>query len=144
VVGKCVWPAARRPTFDVVRWLVDGMNVIGSRPDGWWRDRQGAMERLVAALDRFAEASGDEVAVVFERPPQPPIAAGRVEVAHAPRAGANAGDDEIARRLAADPEPTSIRVVTSDRALASRALAAGAEVEPAAPFRARIEDAARR
>ena len=127
-----------------MRWLVDGMNVIGSRPDGWWRDRQGAMERLVAALERFAEASGDEVAVVFERPPQPPIAAERVEVAHAPRAAANAGDEEIVRRLAAAADPASIRVVTSDRALASRALAAGAEVEPAAAFRARLDDATRR
>jgi predicted RNA-binding protein with PIN domain len=124
-----------------VRWLVDGMNVIGSRPDGWWRDRQGAMERLVAALERFADASGDDVAVVFERPPQPPIPARRVEVAHAPRAAADAGDDEIVRRLAVDPAPRSIRVVTSDRALASRALAAGAEVEPAAAFRARLDDA---
>ena len=33
------------------RLIVDGMNVIGSRPDGWWRDRPGAMRRLVEKLE---------------------------------------------------------------------------------------------
>ena len=33
-----------------VRWIVDGMNVIGSRPDGWWKDRSGAMVALVERL----------------------------------------------------------------------------------------------
>ena len=37
------------------RWVVDASNVIGSRPDGWWRDRAGAARRLVAALDDLAE-----------------------------------------------------------------------------------------
>jgi len=40
-------PQARRPTLVGVRWFVDGMNVIGSRPDAWWRDRDRAMLRLV-------------------------------------------------------------------------------------------------
>ena len=35
--------------------VVDAMNVIGSRPDGWWRDRAGAIERLVDRVDRWAE-----------------------------------------------------------------------------------------
>ena len=35
---------------------VDASNVVGSRPDGWWRDRTGATRRLVAAL----EARGGE------------------------------------------------------------------------------------
>ena len=38
------------------RWVVDASNVIGSRPDGWWRDRAGAARRLVAALDALARA----------------------------------------------------------------------------------------
>jgi hypothetical protein len=43
------------------------MNVIGSRPDGWWRDRRGAMRRLVESLERFAAAHpDDEVAVVLD------------------------------------------------------------------------------
>jgi predicted RNA-binding protein with PIN domain len=122
------------------RWLVDGMNVIGSRPDGWWRDRHGAMVRLVELLERFATASGEEVAVVFEKPPSPPIASATVEVAHAPRGGPDAADEEIVRILHADPDPDGIRVVTSDRRLAVQACAAGAAVEAAAPFRARLEE----
>jgi predicted RNA-binding protein with PIN domain len=121
------------------RWLVDGLNVIGSRPDGWWRDRHGAMVRLVEMLERFAESTGEEVAVVFEKPPSPPIASTLVEVAHAPRAERDAGDEEIVRRLGADPDPGGIRVVTSDRRLAEQVRAAGAEVESASSFRARLE-----
>jgi hypothetical protein len=40
------------------RALVDGMNLIGSRPDRWWNDRDGAVHRLVGELDRFAAATG--------------------------------------------------------------------------------------
>ena len=36
------------------RWIVDAMNVIGSRPDGWWKNRRGAMVRLVEQLERWA------------------------------------------------------------------------------------------
>ena len=35
-----------------MRWYVDGMNVIGTRPDGWWRDRDAAMLHLVDLLER--------------------------------------------------------------------------------------------
>jgi predicted RNA-binding protein with PIN domain len=122
-----------------VRWLVDGLNVIGTRPDGWWRDRHGAMVRLVEQLERFAVATGEGVTVVFEKPPSPPIGSELVEVAHAPRARPNSADDEIVRRLGEEPDPAEIRVVTSDRRLAEQAVAAGALVEPAAAFRRRLE-----
>jgi predicted RNA-binding protein with PIN domain len=122
-----------------MRWLVDGMNVIGTRPDAWWKDRHGAMTRLVDLLERFVAANGEDVTVVFEQPPSPPIASPLVEVAHAPRAQPDSGDDEIVRRLRADLDPGQIRVVTSDRRLADQARAAGAAVEPAAPFRTRLE-----
>src|SRR5262249_52741930 len=89
-----------------VRWIVDGMNVIGSRPDGWWKDRHGAMVVLVDRLDRWASAQGEDVTVVFERPPSKAIRSSVIEVAHAPQAGANSADDEIVRRLQADPQPT--------------------------------------
>ena len=115
------------------------MNVIGSRPDGWWQDRHGAMARLVRHLDRWVAAAGEEVAVVFERPPSPPIDSSAVEVTGARHGGANAADDEIVRRVGADHEPRSITVVTSDRELARRVRAAGASVEPAAAFRSRLD-----
>ena len=125
--------------MDTVRWLVDGMNVIGTRPDAWWKDRHGAMVKLVGMLERWAANGGADVTVVFEQPPSPPIRSTVIEVAHAPRPKPNAADDEIVRRLRADPDPAAVRVVTSDRWLADRAWAAGASVEGADSFRTRIE-----
>ena len=124
-----------------MRLLVDGMNVIGSRPDGWWKDRDGAMARLVEELERLAEASGDEITVVFEREPRPPIVSELVEVAHAPESRPDAADDEIVRLLKADAAPESIIVATSDRRLAGRAGAIGATVEGAGSLRRRISAA---
>jgi predicted RNA-binding protein with PIN domain len=124
-----------------MRWLIDGMNVIGTRPDAWWKDRHGSMIKLVDMLERWAAATGEEVTVVFEQPPSPPIRSTVIEVAHAPRPRRDSADDEIVRRLAATSEPGSVRVVTSDHWLSDRVHAAGATVEPSAPFRALIEDA---
>jgi predicted RNA-binding protein with PIN domain len=115
------------------------MNVIGTRPDGWWRDRDRAMLDLVKALENWAAHEGEDVTVVFERPPRPPIRSSVIEVAHAPKPRANAADDEIIRRLLADPNPTRVHVVTSDRWLADRASAAGATVQGAESFRTRLE-----
>ena len=115
------------------------MNVIGTRPDAWWRDRDAAMLRLVDQLERWAANDGEEVTVVFERPPSPPIRSTVIDVAHAPKPKRNAADDEIVRRLRADPDPGAVRVVTSDRWLADRASAAGASVEGADSFRTRLE-----
>jgi uncharacterized protein YaiI (UPF0178 family) len=120
-------------------WIVDAMNVIGSRPDGWWRDRHAAMVRLVDSLERWAAAEGEDVTVVFEGPPRPPIRSSVIEVAHAARRGANAADHEIVRRVAAADVPGELRVVTSDRALADQARARGAAVHPAESFRDEID-----
>ena len=115
------------------------MNVIGTRPDAWWRDRHGAMVRLVDLLERWASTSDDDVIVVFEKKHSPPIRSTVVEVAHAPRPRPNSADDEIGRRVLADPQPALVRVVTSDNWLADQVRAAGATVEPAASFRNRID-----
>jgi predicted RNA-binding protein with PIN domain len=122
-----------------VRWLVDGMNVIGSRPDGWWKDRHGAMVRLVEQLERLTERTSEEVAVVFERRPSPPIESRSVEVAHAPAAKPDSADDEIIRRLGAEPHPEEVTVVTSDARLAKRARVAGASVQGASAFRTELD-----
>lgn len=124
----------------LVRWFVDGMNVIGSRPDGWWRDRDAAMVRLVDLLERWAADTGEDVTVVFERAPSPPIRSTVIEIAHAPRPRANAADDEIVRRVAAESDSQHVWVVTSDRLLADRARARGAVVEGADSFRRRLEE----
>lgn len=123
------------------RALVDGMNLIGSRPDRWWNDRDGAVHRLVGELDRFAAATGEDVTVVFDRRP-PDLDPGRhgaVEVAFASRRGRDAADHEIVAMVAADPEPGQFLVVTSDRRLAERVLDLGALVEPSSRFRRRID-----
>ena len=122
-----------------MRWIIDGMNVIGSRPDGWWRDRHAAMVKLVDALERWAAADGDDVVVVFEQPPRPPIVSSVIEVAHAKRARPNSADDEIVRRVKLEPDPSSIRVVTSDGVLSQQVSAAGASVYPSSTFRAELD-----
>jgi predicted RNA-binding protein with PIN domain len=126
-------------TVGVVRWIVDAMNVIGSRPDGWWKDRHAAMVRLTRQLDRWAVTPGRRVTVVFERPPSPPIQSEVVTIAAAPRAGANSADDEIVRLVRAAQRPQDITVVTSDATLVNRVTDAGAATCPAARFRNLIE-----
>lgn len=123
-------------------WLVDAMNVIGSRPDGWWRDRDAAMAKLVARVEIWADAAGEEATVVFEREPVPPIESELIEVAHAPEARPDAADDEIVRRAGAADDPSTLTVVTSDRRLAGRVQAIGAAVESASAFRRRLDAAA--
>ena len=115
------------------------MNVIGTRPDGWWKDRHGAMVRLVDQLERWASAEGDHVTVVFERLPSPPIRSAVIEIGHAPRAAPNSADDEIVRWVRTDDRPDEITVVTSDSTLADRVRDAGASVYPATSFRNLID-----
>ena len=123
-----------------MRRLVDAMNVIGTRPDGWWKDRHAAMVRLVEQLERWIADSGEEVTVVFEGEPEPEIRSETVAIAYAPRRGPDAADDEIVRLLEADPDPGGVTVVTSDHALVDRAREFGATVEAAAAFRRRLDE----
>jgi uncharacterized protein YaiI (UPF0178 family) len=122
-----------------VRWIVDAMNVIGSRPDGWWKHRRAAMVRLVDQLERWALANSQRVTVVLEKPASPPLRSTVVQIAEAPRAGADSADDEIVRIVGADVCPQQITVVTSDLRLAGRVQRLGATVYPAASFRNLVE-----
>ena len=109
--------------------IVDAANVVGSRPDGWWRDRAGAAGRLIAGLAAHATPDQDLVAVLegAARAGADPGRAGPVEVVHAP----GTGDDEIVRLVAeargADPD-RPVTVVTADRGLRERVTALGAAV----------------
>ena len=122
-----------------MRWIVDGMNVIGCRPDGWWRNRHRAMATLVDHLERWAHRERLGVTVVFEQPPSPPIESKIVTVAHAPAAAPNSADDEIVRMVCASADSEQIRVATSDRALAERVRSARATVFPAERLRGLID-----
>jgi len=108
--------------------VVDGMNVIGSVPDGWWRDRTGAMRRLLGRLQALEEGDVWLVLDGRERDLGDP---GDVHVCWAPVA------DELIARLAADHP--GCRVVTSDAELADRVRAAGGRVEAAGAFRRRLD-----
>ena len=119
------------------RLIVDGMNVIGSRPDGWWRDRRRAMRRLVDQLERYARSRGEQVVVVFDGPrsPRSPRSRSHVRVEFTPDSRPDAADDAIAAAVAADPDPSTLEVVTSDARLAQRVRAHGAAVTGARRFR---------
>jgi predicted RNA-binding protein with PIN domain len=123
-----------------MRWMVDAMNVIGTRPDGWWRNRHAAMVRLVDQLERFAAATGDDITVVFERPPNPAISSPVLEIASA-RPAPTPPTTRSCAGCGRTPDPEKIRVVTSDHALADQARFLDATVEPAEPFRRQIESA---
>lgn len=119
----------------MTRWVVDGMNVIGSRPTGWWRDRPGAMRDLVGRLREL----GEPVTVIFDGGSFEIEDAGDVDVRFATRRGRNAADDDIAAYVEAADDPSALRVVTSDSELAARVRAHGADVVGAGEFRARLD-----
>jgi predicted RNA-binding protein with PIN domain len=125
-----------------VHFIVDGMNVIGSRPDGWWRDRGAARRRLVADLARLGDAA--EITVVFDGRPttgeEDEAAATGVQVSFAP-GGPNAADDAIVAMVRGLVDPADTVVVTSDRALVERVRQLGTTVESVTVFRARLPTA---
>jgi predicted RNA-binding protein with PIN domain len=123
----------------MTRWVVDGMNVIGSRPTGWWRDRAGAMRELVDELNAFAGRSGESVTVVLDGKPFELEGGDDVTVQFAARRGPNAADDDIAALVESDPDPADLSVVTSDGDLARRVREAGAAVVGAGNFRRRLD-----
>jgi predicted RNA-binding protein with PIN domain len=127
----------------MARIVVDGMNVIGSRPDGWWRDRDAAARRLLGRLQHAATRSHDALTLVLDGRPPADVAEGvhdGVDVRYARRRGRDAADDRIVELVAADSDPASLRVVTSDRGLADRVTALGATTERAGAFLRRLDD----
>jgi predicted RNA-binding protein with PIN domain len=106
--------------------VVDGSNVIGTVPDGWWRDRPAAARRLLARLQCLHARTGDEVLLVLDAvdPELPEGDHSGVAVYYATRRGRDAADDRI-RELVGQLDGDGLEVVTSDRAL-------GADVRPAA------------
>ena len=105
--------------------MVDAANVVGSRPDGWWKDRAGAARRLHERL-LVADTSYDEIVLVVEGAARGGVPAGRdghVRTVHAPRDG----DATIVEqaRLAAG-EGSAVTVITADRFLRARVEGVGA------------------
>lgn len=107
--------------------IVDAANVVGSRPDGWWRDRAGAAGRLLSRLASSELADEGEVVVVLEgvaRGAAEPGDLDGIGVDHAP----GSGDDRIVELVAEADPARQITVVTADRGLRDRVTALGATV----------------
>lgn len=119
--------------------IVDGANVVGSRPDGWWRDRAAAAERLHTGITA-AELADAVIVLVLEgraKRGQPVGQVGRVETVHAP----GSGDDEIVEQVQARASTgDDVVVVTADRGLRERVAAAGGSVVGPSWLLSRIPD----
>ncbi len=133
--------------------MIDAMNVIGSVPDGWWKDRDGALARLVDALVAF---DFDEwVVVVADGRPVPGLRAGtrgNVELRYAGHSAPDAADDEIIALLVElrsglvalrsgdsdDVDYDPVTLVSSDAGLITRAEQLGARSQGVRSFRKRI------
>ncbi len=137
--------------------MIDAMNVIGSVPDGWWKDRDGALARLVDALVAF---DFDEwVVVVADGRPVPGLRAGtrgNVELRYAGHSAPDAADNEIIALLvelrsgfvelksglvelrSGDVDHDPVTVVSSDAGLITRAEQFGARSQGVRSFRKRI------
>lgn len=103
--------------------VVDAANVVGSRPDGWWRNRHAAAVRLRDALEPLA--SDHEVILVVEGQARGVASVDHVKVVAAP----GSGDDEIVRVAAAmKKRGRRVIVVTADRELRRRLDEISAEV----------------
>ncbi|MGY4103206.1 NYN domain-containing protein [Nocardia sp. R16R-3T] len=107
--------------------VVDAANVVGSRPDGWWRDRTGAARRLLMRLSTLERhlTQPAEVVVVLEGAAKA-AASDDFEGVRVVLADGS-GDDAIVDVVAAAIEEDRIAVVTADRALRTRIEALGAE-----------------
>jgi len=104
--------------------IVDGANVVGSRPTGWWRDRAGAAERLHQAI-AAADLGYDVVVLVLEGNAKrgwPAGEDGAIHTVHAPGSGDDAIVDQVRARSTNGDE---VVVVTADRELRDRLAAAG-------------------
>lgn len=120
------------PTGRPVLLVVDAANVVGSVPDGWWRDRAGAAERLrdslvdVAAhgVAGWSATPPVEVVLVVEGKARDVSGVDGVRVV----AASGSGDDAIVDVVRAEGAGRQVTVVTADRELRDRVAELGADV----------------
>jgi 8-oxo-dGTP diphosphatase len=136
------WPAlaSALPPLTII---VDAANVMGSRPDGWWRDRPAAAARLGGELAVLAAGGITDLPAELDAPPLERwypqllvVLEGAARTAAHPEGvpgtllryvtASGSGDDEIASLAAR--QPGRRLVITADRALRARCQAAGAAV----------------
>jgi hypothetical protein len=122
-------------------WIVDAFNVLGARPDGWWRNRMLALAQLCDAIARWPRGD-DEVVVVVDGWPKAEVPERRsrgVDVRYAHRRGPDGADRAIIELLEGTADLAAVTVVTSDADLRTQVRRLGARVEGAGTFRDRIE-----
>lgn len=142
------WPSLRALLAVRPSLVVDAANVVGSVPDGWWKDRAGAAGHLRAELGGIsvpAEAFGaggtrwfPQVALVVEGQARAleDVADG-IEVVRAAGSGDDAIVEETSRRVAGGE---TVLVITSDRGLRARVEELGARVQSAGWLRGLLSD----
>lgn len=109
--------------------VIDAANVVGARPDGWWKDRAAAASRLHDQV-RDADLPDDEIVLVLEGAAKQGVPAGRspgLRVVHAPKDGDSTIVAEVKR---AHARGHRVRVVTADRALIANVSAFASDLSP--------------
>lgn len=122
----------------MVWWIIDGNNVMGSRPDRWWNDRPAAMARLTQEIAEWCWTHSDPVLLVFDGIAVDHVvelSGGNLEVRFAQRSGRDAADDVIAQEARSQPSP--LTVVTADKGLKDR-LPSAVRPEGPSTFLARL------
>jgi hypothetical protein len=113
--------------------IIDAANVVGSVPDGWWKDRAGATERLrdnLADLPTQRLGTLDpplDVVMVVEGKARDIAPSDSIRVISAPGSGSGSGDDAIVDLVRSEIENRPhVVVVTADRGLRTRVTSLGA------------------
>lgn len=117
----------RRPAGPGTVLVVDGANVVGARPDGWWKDRAGAAARLHESL-MVAALPHDVVVLVLEGAAKGGVRAGRDAHVRTVHAKGNGDDTIVAEAEKAAGTGARVSVVTADRILMGRVERYGAMV----------------
>ncbi|MGV9677132.1 hypothetical protein ACWDSJ_17790 [Nocardia sp. NPDC003482] len=117
-------------TTDPRLWIIDAANVIGSRPDGWWRDRPAAARRLLTRLAAWTRhlPAGSTILVILEGATKPVAAEDFSPVRTVAAPGS--GDDTIVAEATSATEDgiAPITVVTADRGLRTRLTPLGVNI----------------
>ena len=111
------------------RVFVDGNNVMGSRPDGWWRDRPEAARRLVAEIIPLALGRGGAWTIVFDgrEPPAMPPSPECLTVIHTGHRRRDGADDRIVELVHEQTDRAASLVYTSDAKLRTRVKSLGTQ-----------------
>ena len=112
------------------RVFVDGNYVMGSRPDGWWRDRAGAARRLVAEIIPLALGHGGVWTIVFDgkKPRRMPLSPECLIVVHTGHGRRDGADHRIVELVHERSDRAASLVYTSDAKLRTRVKALGTQV----------------